>query len=220
MKTATINLAHLRAVLFAAGKGDIRNYLNGVNVEATGDRVRLVGCDGHRFLMAQSEEARGEGAKDFTVTVPRSVCEAVLKVKFARTDAPVAILREVAAADGPKPGRWTLHVLVGGMTQEFEEVGGRFPDYRRIVPSECTGVTGQFNPEYLHDFAKAAKAMGSRSGIDLHVEHNGSGPALVHFAGHKLLGVVMPYRSAEAKGTPDWFADVAAVEPAELKVAA
>lgn len=66
-------------------------------------------------------------------------------------------------------GRYMLESKV------FSAVDGKFPDYRRVIPQECTGETAQFDPVLL---ASATAAMCEfyglpANGAECRVNYNG-----------------------------------------------
>lgn len=130
-----IQADHLRAVLLAAGKQDIRYYLNGVHVNG----AHIVGTDGNRcHAVAHGQEFEGA-----PFTIPRASVEMALK--------------------GWKPE--TIMVTndrIGNVA--FTGVDGVFPDYRRILmagsalPEMMAGVL-DCNPDYVRDALKAIKLV-------------------------------------------------------------
>jgi hypothetical protein len=92
---------------------------------------------------------------------------------------------------------WTL----GDVT--FKPVDGTFPDWRRVAPTQKTisedlGKIAQFNPAYVADMGKVAKAIAptTRGAVALPIVHHmGPGPAFVTFPGREdLFALLMPMR--------------------------
>lgn len=93
----------LKAVLLAAGKKDIRYYLNGVYVT----RRHLVGTDGHRMHIVCHD---GDWPQE-PVVIPRDACELAVKE------------RTVELCVTP--------TAIGSIN--YKPVDGRYPDYTRVM---------------------------------------------------------------------------------------
>ena len=134
-----ISLTVIKACLLAAGKKDIRCYLNGLHVTAT----HIVGCDGH-MLVAVEHKQVVPGWVD--VTVPRDRVE--LAIKAAGKNANLDL-----TADS-----------IGGIP--YSPIDGNYPDWNRVIPAtipEFQGIAVQVNPELFAAAAKAASLLGSGS---------------------------------------------------------
>ena len=130
---------HLKAVLLAAGKKDIRYYLNGVHVT----KHHLVGTDGHRMHIV----CHGGEWPHEPVTIPRDACELAIKGK-------TTTLEITPTAIGPI---------------SYQPVGGTYPDYTRVMLSSNALALGAgieqgdlltcIQPEYLKDADAAIKLV-------------------------------------------------------------
>ena len=128
---------HLKAVLLAAGKKDIRYYLNGVHVT----KHHLVATDGHRMHIV----CHGGDWPHDPVTLPRTACELAVKGK-------TTTLEITPTAVGPI---------------SCHPVGGAYPDYTRVMAGRMAlngGVSEGdmltcIQPEYLKDADAAIKLV-------------------------------------------------------------
>ena len=162
-----IKTAHLKAVLLAAGKKDIRFYLNGVHV----NKHHLVGTDGHRMHIV----CHGGDWPHEPVTIPRTACELAIKGK-------TTTLEITPTAIGPI---------------SYQPTGGTYPDYTRGMVGRMALSAGIeqgdlltcIRPEYLKDADAAIKlvAGGTINSLAL------IGKAWV-WSNPTLQIVVMPYR--------------------------
>lgn len=122
----------LKALLLAAGKKDIRYYLNGVHVNSK----HLVATDGNRMHVI----AHGGDWPHDPVTIPREVVELAVKAKTLE----LTLTTEALGAICYKP------------------IDGTYPDYTRVLPASSDVVTGEryadLNPDYHHDAVKAIQA--------------------------------------------------------------
>ena len=193
----------LRALLTVAGERDVRFYLNGVCLDTTGPAPVFVATDGARMLVVRAEPLVSTLPRGCYV-IPRAMLEAVKPFKLGRGqgDAPVTLTVD-AALPGADAGRATL---VGASTASATLVDGRFPEWRRAVPSKLTGIASQFNTDYLADFGTVARLLAgakrSDGGCFPTFAHNGESggrrmdAALVTFPrSPDAFGVLMPMRA-------------------------
>lgn len=191
--TIQINAKYLRAMRHVAAQRDIRYYLNGVFFQASKEEGKLyVATDGHRIAVIQEPWANGEVPQDIALLIPRAVAAAAKPLGKTLSN---AILKQVDA--------WTWTLQGGGdIAQTFKAIDGKFPEWQRVMPAECTGETGAYNWSYLHDFDLLAKdAFGSKFSCEL--QQNGSSAGLVTCGSNSFLGMVMPMR-VSSPSMPQW----------------
>lgn len=180
--TITVNTAHLAAVAVFASRKDIRYYLNGALIEATETETRVAATDGHVLGLHRADSVNGlSGEARVAVIVPNDTLALLAKAM------PKGGLVNVCCTDD----RWEI---VGDTVRlPFSPIEGRFPDYRMVIPMDVTGEAGQFNPDLLARFNKAAKALAQKA-LPV-VDHNGSSAARVTLSGVPgFVGVIMPVR--------------------------
>ncbi len=177
----------LRAALVCVSTEETRYYLRGVHVEPDADDVVLVSTDGHRLFCGRCPLPPAGAitpAKPFIVPTDA--------IKKALTGYKGLAIQLERTGDV-----WTL----GDVT--FKPVDGTFPDWRRVAPTQKTisedlGKIAQFNPAYVADMGKVAKAIAptTRGAVALPIIHHmGSGPAFVTFPGREdLFALLMPMR--------------------------
>lgn len=158
--------AYLKAALIPASTEKVRYYLMGVYMDPAGFAVAT---DGHRAFVARIEPFDGEG-----YIIP---ADAVKRALTGYKDAEIEVTRE----------------RVGAV--QYVPVDGTYPDWRRIIPADMTGVIAQFNPAYVADAGKIGKLLGAER-LTAHIHHNGDGPAGVTFPGcEDAFMVLMPIRA-------------------------
>lgn len=125
-KALTLPRNQLKAIIektqFAMAQQDVRYYLNGMLLEVSSKRVRVVATDGHR--LALSEVGMDTGFKEtLQVIVPR---KAILELQrlLDASDEPVTVKLG--------PGQIEADLDVVRLTSKL--IDGRFPDYERVVP--------------------------------------------------------------------------------------
>ena len=111
----------LAQVAYAMAQQDIRYYLNGLLLVASGKQLRMVATDGHRLAYCASE---------LEVELPHT--EVILPRKTV-----LELNRQLADSDD------TLEVVLAGNQSVFrfgaiefisKLVDGKFPDYERVIP--------------------------------------------------------------------------------------
>jgi hypothetical protein len=177
----------LRAALVCVSTEETRYYLRGVHVEPDADDVVLVSTDGHRLFCGRCPlPPAGAITPAEPFIVPTDA------IKKALTGYKGLGIQLQCTGD-----IWTL----GDVT--FRPVDGTFPDWRRVAPTQKTisedlGKIAQFNPAYVADMGKVAKAVAptTRGAVALPIIHHmGSGPAFVTFPGREdLFALLMPMR--------------------------
>lgn len=201
--TLTVNSNQLAAALICAAVKDRRYYLNGILIESSqdGSQAVIVATDGHRMLV---QDIDGTGAPFAPVIIPRDLVAAVaakarpgpVTITFPATRADDGAMRPVALCRG-------VVSVAGG------ELDARYPDWRRVVPSETSGQAVQFNVDYLADFGKVAALICPKKSALPHVHYNGESAALINFPDvDNAIGVLMPLRDRGAvmtrPGSLDW----------------
>lgn len=194
-----LNVRLLKAAAIAAGKEETRYYLKGVAVQADEKGSFLVATDGHRALaFCQSRDCYG--GEPINIIIPSKIIDGIKLNK----NIDIAELTQESAT------HWRLDYC--GTSVVFAPIDGTFPDWRRIFPKEANGETAQFNPAYIGDFAKVAKALGINSAAGcVKIAHNGPGPAIVTF-GEDIdgFGLIMPTRAnfgrVDYDKAPSWAA--------------
>jgi DNA polymerase-3 subunit beta len=106
---------------------DVRYYLNGLLIEATGKTLRAVATDGHR--LALSEISLGhKTAKDEQVIVPR---KGVLELnRLLETEGELKVML----------GASHIRVEKEGIRLTSKLIDGRFPEYSRVIPKDPANV--------------------------------------------------------------------------------
>lgn len=181
-----LNVKYLKAAAIVASKEETRYYLKGVAVQAGDKGAFIVATDGHRAMaFRQSSEAQAP----VDIIIPADIIAGIKPNKYD----------ERAELTQESENRWRIDYC--GTSIVFSPIDGTFPEWRRVVPKEISGETAQFNPAYVGDFAKVAKALAAE-GDCVKIAHNGGRPALVTF-GDAIdgFGLLMPTR---ATGSTVW----------------
>lgn len=209
MHTFNVSINTLRAARTHAAVKDFRAHLCGIYFDL--EAGRIVATDGHRMFISAGPVVPGAG----TFTMSNTLIDNVLKALGKR---PLQSEVEVQLASG------TIQVTTEMGTFSGTAVDGKFPDWRRAVPREVSGVVAQYNPQYLAD-AREALALYQGFKADktaFKVAHNGASPAVCTTNDDSVLVIVMPLRETgahDAAGRAAWAVSMANAE-AEAEAAA
>jgi DNA polymerase-3 subunit beta len=189
MNIIRFTAAELKAAALLAPTKDIRFYLNGVFVEATPTETRLVATDGAALGIVR-RTCTNTIDTDVSLIVPDS---AIAQLKVGKRDSRMGIEIQIDSHG------FALCAPTLGLRISFKPVEGRFPDYRRVVPKDMSGVAGHYQPTYLGTFQKVGQLLLDTSKWVLpRVEQNGESAARVTFDGYDgFIGVLMPGRFAK-----------------------
>ena len=107
---------------FAMAQQDVRYYLNGILLELSAGKIKLVATDGHRLALSEVELDTGV-EEDRQLIIPR---KAVLE-----------LARLLDASDSPAKcvlSQNHLRVEAGALVFTTKLIDGKFPDYQRVIP--------------------------------------------------------------------------------------
>lgn len=186
-----IQIKDIKAVAYAmAGKNEIREYLQGVLLETDGKNARLVATDGNRMHAVQFYDA----GDDYTYIVepgryilPPEFVKYVCKSKGAKKNgALISITGKKLAAK-----------LLDNEVATFDLIDGTYPDYTRIVPSDLSGGSAIYNPDYLADAQNGAKDFTGLKDMVYPVMPNGDNVGVINLG--DFIAIVMPLRSGKMR---------------------
>lgn len=108
---------------FSMANQDVRYYLNGMLFEVNEDILRTVATDGHRLALSAIKLEQG-ALPHKQVIVPRKGVSELLRL-LEDDDSTVSL----------SLGQNHIRVATGRMTFTSKLLDGRFPDYRRVLPT-------------------------------------------------------------------------------------
>lgn len=181
----------LTALLKAAGKGDVREYLNGIHL---GEEV-MAATNGHVLAQAKysvfGEEHPAEREGGMTpCIISREAVEGA--IKNCTTNKHASVLDNTCAITSG--GGWVNTTSVTRKLDKSiksEVIKGTFPDIECILkalPDTLAEVA--VNPEYLIAIGQAAKLTGA---IKIKIKITGADSGVLFETPH-LSGVIMPIR--------------------------
>ena len=127
----SIRKSDLQAALTCAASKDTRYYLIGVNLEFIpnddGGILTFVGTDGHMMFAGTAPAVfdDGEQTAPFNIIIPSDAIKSACKNSGSLPCVTLAAMDD---------GRYILGDTV------FTAIDGKYPDYRRIIPSACDGA--------------------------------------------------------------------------------
>ena len=111
----------LKQVDFAMAQQDIRYYLNGLLFEIQGQKLNIIGTDGHRLSFTSSKLKESFDKKE--VIIPRKTIMELIKIlEDVDDDVEVQILNQ------------QVTFKFGDIFIITKVIDGKFPDYNRVIP--------------------------------------------------------------------------------------
>lgn len=175
---ATVPAALIKGALHMQAKGDVRYHLNGIMI----DVENIVSTDGHAMFCApHKSDVRPEEPIIISIKgkiPPRAHSLELLydeenEVGIIRCVEPTPLtmkVRNLTTGKGePNPPKPLAVMDKQGHQQMvfFHKIDGRFPDYKKVIPSGDLIPTDAYgvNCEIMARVAKALKDMGQKSGM-------------------------------------------------------
>lgn len=218
-KITISNAAHIAAAMLCQSSEETRYWLNGIHIVAAPQGgVLIVSTDGHRMSIAHDPDGSIECAdRDKGVIVN---FDAIAK-KHLKPAYRVEFDNGTAKAIANQSGRG-FHADEQVAVAIAREIDGTFPDWRRVLPTEPIikrddmgqpvppKTEASFNPNYIGDFGKIAKAYGASTAQVTLVNPCPNSPHWVILDGLDVSwrGVLMPMTSLVDRGdmsAPDWL---------------
>lgn len=110
-----------KQVEFAMAQQDIRYYLNGLLFEVTGNRLNIVGTDGHRLSFTSTELSTSYNKQE--IIIPRKTVVELIKLLDDSED---EVIIELSSTQ--------VNFSFGDIKLITKVIDGKFPDYTRVIP--------------------------------------------------------------------------------------
>lgn len=107
---------------FAMAQQDVRYYLNGILLELTAEKIRLVATDGHRLALSETELDTGVET-DKQLIIPRKAVLELGRLLDSNDKEATCVLSQNH-----------LRVETGTLVFTTKLIDGKFPDYQRVIP--------------------------------------------------------------------------------------
>src|SRR5690625_2705344 len=198
--TITVNANLFSATARFTSNEETRYYLHGIHFEPhPSGGVTMAATDGHRLFAAYDETAEAEDLPEAGVIIKPP--KQKMPAKWFNGEGSVTLRDNLARVAAFTRGSLFEDVAAAPV------IDTSFPEWRRVVPSSCSGVLGSyfFNARYLLDFQEIGDRLGCP---DFPIHPNEGNPALITFPGaYSCFGVIMPKRGcADSRdGRPDWI---------------
>ena len=140
----------LEKTQFAMAQQDVRYYLNGLMLEASGKTVRAVATDGHRLALCEVQvevqKASGKARKPEgqQVIIPRKGVQELQRLLLGDGAVVLAI------------GSNHVRATIGDIRFTSKLIDGRFPDYERVIPKPQGNVLRAGRDVLRHALQRAA----------------------------------------------------------------
>lgn len=122
-----------KQVEFAMAQQDIRYYLNGLLFEVNGNRLNVVGTDGHRLSFTSTGLAQSYEKQE--LILPRKTVIELIKLL---DDSEEDVTIEIASGQ--------VNFSFGDIKLISKVIDGKFPDYTRVIP---VGHKNSFNVDRM-----------------------------------------------------------------------
>lgn len=180
-----ITIEQVKALLVIAPKSDARYYLNGALLEVKNGQAWLVATDGMRLLAINLTDGLRDLC-DGQYIIPRDL----LAGAKAKKSASVTVALDHFSSDSVA----RVRIITGASELAAPTIDGRFPDWRRVVPTHVSGAPAHYDPAYVGDFGTVAELLGGAR-ISARIYPNGTDAAPVELGTDQALGLLMPLRA-------------------------
>ena len=148
----------IRQTLFAVSPDESRAILTGILLILNGDEIKFVATDTHRLAIRTSTAAKAAG--EANCIVPRRALDELSRM-LEDEDGPVA----VSIADSQ------IKFVVNDVIIVSRLIEGQFPNYERVIPSECEKKLTIPSEEFLARVRRASiVARENANRLILHTE--------------------------------------------------
>lgn len=190
----TVKTDVLKAVALFASTKDVRYYLIGVFIETGPEGARVVATDGHTMAVAKIEGSFPASG----IVIP---ADAIDRIKADKQTPDVTF--EYGETRGADPRK--VRIAFNISTVEVAEIDGKFPEYRRVFPTQVSGERAVYPPQHHARVQKAATLVGGQS-VVAYIAQNGTG-AGVAVLPKDIVAVVMPRKDCDLlPECPLWIA--------------
>lgn len=119
----------LQSVSFSMANQDVRYYLNGVQMQASGNQIILTATDGHRLAQNRMPVTMAADARVDAIIPRASVLEFPALLKGASGELTIAVT----------PNHLMAKATVGDTIRVVKTklIDGRFPDWSRVIPKNA-----------------------------------------------------------------------------------
>ena len=107
---------------FAMAQQDVRYYLNGILMEISPGKIKLVATDGHRLALSESEIDTGVD-EDKQIIIPRKAVLELSRLLDSSNEPAKCILSQNH-----------FRLETGKLVFTTKLIDGKFPDYQRVIP--------------------------------------------------------------------------------------
>ncbi len=121
----------IEKTIYAAGESDTRYTLNGLLFHITGGKITIVGTDGHRMAVIESEAP--SATEETKIIVPRKTVSELRKFLVAQGDSPG---REAEGTVMMLIGKNNILFRIGDIEFLARLIEGTYPDYMQVIPAK------------------------------------------------------------------------------------
>ena len=165
-----------------------RNYLLGLHCEINQSESFLISTDVKVLVAYHHPEGHGDADQGrIEFTIPKELLTG-LKPRGS-----IAISMDT--------DQKMCNVQQQGTSRSADFIQDRYPDWRRVIPTEVSGEVALYDPALMIPIAKAARHLGCNH---CYVTPNGFSGGYVGFGREEIVGVIMPMKADMARSFPAW----------------
>jgi len=129
---------------FAMAQQDVRYYLNGILMELSAGKIKLVATDGHRLALSEIEMDTG-AENERQIIIPRKAVLELSRLLDSSDIASKCILSQNH-----------LRVETGSLVFTTKLIDGKFPDYQRVIPVDGNKIMEVDRDTLKHSMSRIA----------------------------------------------------------------
>lgn len=202
------------AIAMMQAKGDVRYYLNGVHVTPTdAGGVIIVATNGHHLAVIRDPE--GYCAEPLILKTNTGLLQSARRSAaseiFLFDDTLLASASTVPGGVAQADVGSVIYCDVDSVYLGDPLIDGKFPDWRKIVPSPDAlqpGLVGEFRINYLMAFERQAQRLNvPERGIQFFQNKDDPVTSTTVVRFHRMpeyLGLLMPLRADQMPVVPEW----------------
>jgi DNA polymerase-3 subunit beta len=162
LPTASLRMAFGKTE-FAISTEETRYYLNGVFLEAFGDRLRFVATDGHRLVQYDLPAPEGSETLPVHDTYSGEKRGVILPAKLIRDWLKATKAKGTDSTTRVKVSASAIEITTGPVAYLSKLIDGTFPAYDRVIPRDNDKAI-QFGRDDFATMVRGVSAMSSERG--------------------------------------------------------
>ncbi len=179
----TINPNELLAVALMAGKNDLRQYLNGVNVEVKDKNALIVASNGHNLAALI---LGGCDCDDISFIIPMDLIKNIKK--STKSDNKLVFLSF-------DPETSIINLKQSSQTFMAQALSGNYPNWKQVIPAPFVPGFNFYQMHLMAVFEKAGKLLAGKPVFYQNGEDQVAGVVEIKLSDDRVyMGLIMPFK--------------------------